>query len=118
MAVRCFKAGSVKLEQFGDEQVFLKDAVDKSISDTMDAGWGRYDKGTTVEWTLDYDEVFFVTEGVMTISEAGVAHTAKAGDFFFINRGTTVVYQADEEASFFYVTYPHWIDAAKRAGRL
>jgi ethanolamine utilization protein EutQ (cupin superfamily) len=118
MAVYCFQPGNVQLEKFADAEVYLKDVVDASLSTTLDAGWGRYKKGTALEWTLDYDEVFFVTEGVMTIRTAGKAHTAKAGEFFFITRGTPVVYQADEDVRFFYVTYPHWREAAHKAGRL
>lgn len=118
MAVYCFQSGSVQLEKFGDAEVYLKDVVDAAISPSLDAGWGRYGKGVSLEWTLDYDEVFFVIEGVMTIRTADGAHTARAGDFFFITRGTPVVYQADQDVRFFYVTYPHWQEAARKAGRL
>lgn len=29
----------------------------------------------------------------------------------FITKGTKVVYEAEEDTEFIYITYPHWMDA-------
>jgi ethanolamine utilization protein EutQ (cupin superfamily) len=101
-------------------EVYLKDVVDSSSgSESMSAGLAKYSKGVSNSWTLDYDEFIVVISGVFTIhSEGNKSSTLKAGDFFFITRGTSVTYQADEASLLMYVTYPPWREAARKAGRL
>jgi ethanolamine utilization protein EutQ len=99
-------------------EVYLKDIVDSSVSESMTSGLAKYAKGVSNEWTLDYDEVIVVLKGVFTIHSEGKSSTLKVGDFFFITRGTSVTYQADEAALVLYVTYPSWREAAHEARRL
>lgn len=107
--------GSNKLP---DTEVYLKDVVDSSVSESMTAGLAKYAKGVSNDWTLDYDEVIVVLKGVFTIHSEDKSSTLKSGDFFFITRGTSVTYQADEAALVLYVTYPPWREAARKTGRL
>mgnify|MGYP000141495168 CR=1 FL=1 len=119
MAVHCFQSGSVKLDKFTDDaEIYIKDVVDASISDTIDAGWLKWGKGESLEWTLEYDEIMYVVEGVFSISTSEGAQTAEAGSFFFISKGQALTYSSDEGALLFYVTYPHWVEASQKAGRL
>jgi ethanolamine utilization protein EutQ (cupin superfamily) len=101
-------------------EVYLKDVIDSSSgSESMSAGLAKYSKGVSNSWTLDYDEFIIVISGVFTIhSKGSKSSTLRAGDFFFITRGTSVTYQADEASLLMYVTYPPWREAAKKAGRL
>jgi ethanolamine utilization protein EutQ (cupin superfamily) len=101
-------------------EVYLKDVVDSSSgSESMSAGLAKYSKGVSNSWTLDYDEFIVVITGVFTVhSEGSKSSTLRPGDFFFITRGTSVTYQADEASLLMYVTYPPWREAAKKAGRL
>jgi ethanolamine utilization protein EutQ (cupin superfamily) len=101
-------------------EVYLKDVVDSSTgSESMSAGLAKYAKGVSNSWTLDYDEFIIVISGVFTIhSEGNKSSTLRPGDFFFITRGTSVTYQADEASLLMYVTYPPWREAARKAGRL
>lgn len=99
-------------------EVYLKDVVDSSVSESMSAGLAKYSKGVSNSWTLDYDEFIVVISGVFTIHSEGKSSTLRAGDFFFITRGTSVTYQADEASLLMYVTYPPWREAAREAGRL
>jgi ethanolamine utilization protein EutQ len=105
-------------DKLPEAEVYLKDIVDTSVSESMSAGYGRYAKGISNDWTVDYDEVIVVISGVFTIHSEGKSTTLKAGDFFFLTRGTSVTYQADEASVVLYVTYPHWREAARKAGRL
>jgi ethanolamine utilization protein EutQ len=105
-------------DKLPNAEVYLKDVVDSSVSQTMSAGYGKYSKGVSNDWTLDYDEVIVVVRGGFTIHSEGKSTTLKAGDSFFITRGTSVTYQADEEPSvMLYVAYPNWREAAQKAGR-
>jgi ethanolamine utilization protein EutQ (cupin superfamily) len=106
-------------DKLPEAEVYLKDIVDSSVSKSMSAGYARYAKGISNDWTVDYDEVIVVISGVFTIhSEGSKSTTLKAGDFFFLTRDTSVTYQADEASVVMYVTYPHWREAARKAGRL
>ena len=100
-------------------EAYLKDIVDSSsISESMSGGLAKYAKGASIDWTLDYDEFVIVISGAFTIHSEGKTSTLSGGDFFFITRGTSVTYQADEASLLMYVTYPPWKEAAKKAGRL
>lgn len=77
--------------QHTDREVFLGDVLDASNSDTMSAGFARYDKGATNEWIVTYDEALIVTKGVFTVRFAGDVKTAKAGEIIFLPKGTKVV---------------------------
>jgi ethanolamine utilization protein EutQ len=82
----------------------------------MSAGFARYGKGQTNEWTVTYDEVLVVTKGIFTVRSADGAHTAKVGEVIFLTEGTKVVYQAEEDnTEVVYVTYPHWFDAQRNS---
>jgi ethanolamine utilization protein EutQ len=98
-------------------EVFVKDMVDSSVSESMSAGYSRYAKGISNDWTVDYDEVIVVISGMLTIQSEGKSTTLKAGDFFFLTRGTLFTDKAEEASVILYVTYPHWREAARKAGR-
>ena len=83
----------------------------------MTSGLAKYAKGVSNQWTLDYDEVIVVLKGVFAIHLKGKFSTLKVGDFFFITRGTSITYQADEAALVLYVTYPPRREAAHEASR-
>jgi ethanolamine utilization protein EutQ len=98
-------------------EVFVKDMVDSSVSESMSAGYSRYAKGISNDWTVDYDEVIVVISGMLTIQSEGKSTTLKAGDFFFLTRGTLFTDKVEEASVILYVTYPHWREAARKAGR-
>jgi ethanolamine utilization protein EutQ len=121
MAVYSYRSDEVLFDgsnKLADTEVYLKDVVDASISESMTTGLARYAKGVSNEWTLDYDEIIVVLKGVFTIHSEGKSSTSNPGDFFFITRGTSLTYQADEAALVLYVTYPSWREAAPKTGRL
>ena len=121
MILYTFRSEEVQFDESNklpNVEVYLKDAVDASLSGSMSAGWSKYAKGVSNDWTLDYDEFAIVISGIFTIYSEGKATTLRAGDFCFIPRGTSVTYRADDASLVMYVTYPHWREAAKRARRL
>lgn len=57
-------------------------------------------------WTFDYDEVQVVLEGELRLGGDGGGQTARAGDTFFIPKGSRVVFSTPTWARFVYVTHP------------
>jgi ethanolamine utilization protein EutQ (cupin superfamily) len=121
MVLYTFRSEDVQSDESNklpNAEVYLKDAVDASLSESMSSGWSKYAKGVSNDWTLDYDEFAIVISGIFTIFSEGKATTLRTGDFCFIPRGTSVTYRAEEASLVMYVTYPHWREAAHKAGRL
>jgi ethanolamine utilization protein EutQ len=91
------------------------DVVDATNSDTMSVGFARYAKGAANEWTAVYDEAIVVTKGVFTVDSAAGSRTARAGEVMFLRRGSHIVYRAEEDTEWVYVTYPTWLDATQKS---
>lgn len=116
--IRLFTARAADAwHQSEDRQVFLSDVVDKSNGDTMSVGFARYGPNESNEWVVTYDEALIVTRGAYSVTSAdGVKTTARAGEVIFLDKGTKVVYSAEQDgADVVYVTYPHWIDAQEKS---
>jgi ethanolamine utilization protein EutQ len=103
--------------QSEEREVFLSDVVDPTNGETMSVGFARYAPGESNEWVVTYDEALIVTRGAYSVTSAdGVKTTAQAGELIFLDKGTRVVYSAEEAgADVVYVTYPHWMDAQRRS---
>ena len=72
--------------------------------------WGRDD---SFPWKLDYDEIDLVLEGVLQISIDGRMLEGKAGDVFYIPKGSSITFGTPSRVRVFYVTYPaDWSGAA------
>lgn len=99
--------------QAHEREIFLRDAVDATTSDTMSVGFARYAAGESNEWVVTYDEALIVTKGALTVSSAtGHRTTATTGKVIYLSSGTKVIYSAEDTgAEVVYVTYPHWIGA-------
>jgi ethanolamine utilization protein EutQ len=116
--IRLFTAQAADTwHQSEGRQVFVSDVVDKRSGDSMSVGFARYGPGESNEWIVTYDEALIVTRGAHSVTSAdGVKTTARVGEVIFLDKGTKVVYSAEEEgADVVYVTYPHWIDAQEKS---
>jgi len=108
---------SVRLGKFEgagpNRDVGLADLITGGDGSPMAAGimsWARED---SFPWTLDYDEVDLVLEGVLQITIDGRTLEGKAGDVFYIPRGSRIVFGTPRHVRVFYVTYPaNWAAAA------
>ncbi|WDP90303.1 MAG: DUF861 domain-containing protein [Desulfobacter sp.] len=58
------------------------------------------------DWELEYEETDYVVEGTMTVTVDGQTFTAKAGDMFFLPKGSKVVMGSPDKCKVFYTTYP------------
>jgi ethanolamine utilization protein EutQ (cupin superfamily) len=101
-----------------DRHIGLTDLVTGADGSPMTAGimsWGRED---SFPWSLDYDEIDLVLEGVLQISIDGRVLEGRAGDVFYIPKGSRIVFGTPNRTRVFYVTYPaDWAAAANAPAR-
>lgn len=115
--VMVVRGKSVRLGKFTgagpDKNIGLTDLVTARDGAPMTAGmmsWGRED---SFPWSLDYDEIDLVLEGVLHIEIDGRTLEGKAGDVFYIPKGSQIVFGTPSRTRVFYVTYPaDWAAAA------
>ncbi|MFC0546134.1 cupin [Kutzneria chonburiensis] len=94
-----------------DQQIFLADVLNQEHGAQMSVGYGRYGKGETNPWQVNYDEVLVITKGRFTVNGPGGPVSAGVGELLYLRAGTQVDYVADEDTEMVYVTYPHWYAA-------
>jgi ethanolamine utilization protein EutQ (cupin superfamily) len=77
--------------------------------DGFAAGFTEYVSAGTLEWTFDYNEVFFMISGALEVHEEGKDPALfEAGDLGYIEKGTTTVIKVPKGALFLHVTQPAW----------
>ncbi len=79
-------------------------AVGTDISNTMAAGFARFD-GCQISWTLLYDEVVVVLEGVFRVRTPDAVLEGEKGDVLWLPEGTELQYEG-EKAEIFYAVQP------------
>lgn len=79
-------------------------AIGPDVSNSMSAGFARFD-GCEVQWTLLYDEVVMVIDGVFRVRTPDGVLEGERGDVLWLPEGTELQYEG-EKAEVFYVVYP------------
>ncbi len=104
------RGSSVRLGTFTgagpDRNIGLLDLVTGADGSPMTAGimaWGRED---SFPWSLDYDEIDLVLEGVLHIQMDGRTVEARVGDVVYIPKGSHIVFGTPHRTRVFYVTHP------------
>ncbi len=113
---------SVRLGPFAGagpgRNVGLTDVITGKDDSPMTAGFMAWSKADSFPWTLDYDEVDYVLEGVLQITINGRTHEGRPGDVIYIPRGSKVLFGTPTSTRVFYVTYPaDWAGAAGQRPR-
>ncbi|OGQ22530.1 MAG: hypothetical protein A2138_18490 [Deltaproteobacteria bacterium RBG_16_71_12] len=108
--VMLVRGRSVRLGSFTGagpgKDIGLLDLVTAQDGAPMTAGimsWARED---SFAWSLDYDEIDLVLEGVLRIEVDGRAVEGRAGDVLYIPKGSQIVFATPSRVRVFYVTYP------------
>lgn len=83
----------------------LTDVVTVGDGSSIGAGFMSWRKGA-FEWTLTYDEMDYIVEGVMEITCEGRTLVAYAGDVCFIPAGSHVRWATPSWVKIYYVTFP------------
>lgn len=69
------------------------------------------------DWTLRYDEVFYVIEGELVIESSGTVTRGGPGEVLLIPAGTTVTYRSGPGTKAFFVLHPRdWARGTETAG--
>jgi ethanolamine utilization protein EutQ len=104
------RGSSVTLGRFpgaGPERdVGLTDVITGSDRSPMTAGFMSWSRVDTFPWTLDYDEIDYVLEGVLHLGIDGRVLEARPGDVLRIPKGSRVIFGTPNRVHLFYVTYP------------
>lgn len=107
--VLCVKCKSVKTKPFDTgkpgTKVFLTDVMTLEESPRLMAGIMEMDE-SSFPWTLEYDEVDYIIEGVLEIKVGDEVVRGEKGDILFIPKGTSIIFDSPGKSKFLYVTYP------------
>jgi ethanolamine utilization protein EutQ len=116
------RGNSVHLGKFTgagpDRNIGLTDVISGRDGSPMTAGIMSWKREDSFPWALDYDEVDLVLEGVLQITIDGRTLEGRAGDVFYIPKGSRIVFGTPSRTRVFYVTYPaDWSAAAQAPPR-
>jgi ethanolamine utilization protein EutQ len=108
------RGSSVQLAHFtaagADKNVALLDVIGAEQKAPMTAGFMSWRKEDSFAWSLDYDEIDLVLEGVLHIvipSGTGDRTVeAVAGDVLYVPKGSRITFATPSRVRVFYVTYP------------
>ena len=107
--IKLVKGSDVHLGVFpgagADKQVGIADVITSADGAPIAAGFMAWSQ-CFFPWTLDYDEIDLVLEGELHIRCNGQTFVGKAGDVFYIPKGSAIEFGTTTAVRFFYVTYP------------
>lgn len=107
--IKLVKGSDVHLGVFpgagADKQVGIADVITSADGAPIAAGFMAWSQ-SFFPWTLDYDEIDLVLEGELHIRCNGQTYVGKAGDVFYIPKGSAIEFGTTTAVRFFYVTYP------------
>ena len=110
------RGNSVQLGNFTGagpgKHIGLLDVVTGADGSPMTAGIMSFGAADSFAWSLGYDEIDLVLEGVLQIQIDGRTVEGRAGDVLYIPKGSTIVFATPNRTKVFYVTHPaDWSDA-------
>lgn len=97
------------------DKVGIKEILSRKESPDLATGFMTLEE-TSFEWTLGYDEVDYIIEGILDITIDGRTYRGRAGDVFFIPKNTHITFSTPDKVKFFFVTYPaNWADLSNKS---
>ncbi len=79
-------------------------AIGSDLSNSMAAGVAHFDQ-CSLAWTVLYDEIIYVIDGVFRLNLPDGVIEGRPGDVIWVPEGTELKYEGDK-ASIFYAVYP------------
>ena len=76
----------------------------------LGVGWGRLSHAR-IPWTIKYDEVLTVFDGLLKLHADGVLHELKPRDSIWLPSGTELVYEAESALIHFAIHPSNWREA-------
>ncbi len=97
---------TVKCQSFeGRDDVRVRDVTTLEEAPRMATGVMEVER-TQFPWTLSYDEYDLVLSGTLEIKVGERTYTGRAGDLFYIPKGSAISFCSPDKARYVYVTYP------------
>lgn len=105
--VKSIDAKKVVCEKFPfeSERVYLTDVLTTKESPRLGCGIMELDS-TTLDWTLNYDEIDYIIEGTLQIIIDGKTISASQGEIIYIPKDSSITFKAEGKTRFMYVVYP------------
>ena len=75
----------------------------------LGVGWGRL-SNAYIAWTIKYDEVITVIEGMLILHANGEKHALGAKDSIWLPTGTELIYEAESALIHFAIHPSNWSD--------
>jgi len=82
----------------------------------LGVGWGKL-TNARIPWTIKYDEVLTVFEGVLKLHIDGESYELHARDAIWLPSGTALVYEAESALIHFAIHPLNWSERYDRATR-
>jgi ethanolamine utilization protein EutQ (cupin superfamily) len=113
-AVKHFKRSEMSFEAYGGPpgKATIARLIGPELSKTMGAGLACFD-GCSIEWTVLYDEMIVVIEGLFRLRAGEHVFEGRPGDVIWIPEKTAIVYEG-EKSVVCYALYP--VDWRQRHG--
>lgn len=73
----------------------------------LGSGWGRM-TNAYIPWTIKYDEVLTVFEGVLKLHANGEVYELRARDCIWLPNGTELIYEAESALIHFAIHPSNW----------
>ena len=73
----------------------------------LGTGWGRLNNAH-IPWTIRYDEVLTVFDGVLKLHANDEVHVLKARDSIWLPKGTELIYEAEAALVHFAIHPSNW----------
>ena len=73
----------------------------------LGVGWGRL-SNARIPWTIKYDEVLTVFEGVLKLQANGKEYELRSRDSIWLPKGTELVYEAEAALIHFAIHPSNW----------
>ncbi len=86
-------------------EAWIQSIIGPESSSTIGAGIGTFED-VTFEWTMEYDEVIFLSEGSVSVAHQAGSIEGKAGDLLLVPRGNRVTYHFRGKCRVLFATYP------------
>lgn len=89
------------------DEVYLTDVLTLDESPRLGCGFMEVVGDKPFKWTLEYDEVDYVIDGILEIKVNGNTIRGESGDVIFIPKGSSIEFTTPlDKVRFLYVTYP------------
>lgn len=111
MQVQIFGVSDASFERSPGQMadVFAGNLVDQRHGGPVTIGYGRYGPDQSIDEHIAVDDVMIVLEGSVSVTSAGVTHTASRGEILYMPKGNAVTIRSHGDGALTaYVTYPHW----------